>query len=84
MDVIKEKIISNICYTELVYARINRKLNLDLSNEQIEEFIREILEGTPVSDYSRAGKNYYVCNQNRHVRITINSSTFRIITADRI
>ncbi|WP_462319215.1 DUF3781 domain-containing protein, partial [Marinilabilia sp.] len=36
----------NICYTELVYGRINKKLNLKFSQKQIEEFIYRILEDT--------------------------------------
>ena len=36
MNINKTEILRNICYTELVYGRINKKLNIKLSKEQIE------------------------------------------------
>lgn len=80
----KAKIIENICYTELVYGRINKKLNTQFSNEQIEETLLKILEETPEKLYTKTGKNYYVTNQQHNIRITINSYTHRIITVDRL
>jgi len=41
-----KEILKNICYTELVYGRINKKLNINLSKEQIEEFIFKIIKET--------------------------------------
>jgi hypothetical protein len=79
----KQKIIENLCYTDLVYKRINKKLATDLSNVQIESFIDEILKTTNEKFYIKTGKNYYVTNTGRNVRITINSDTFRVITVDR-
>ncbi|MDX9771649.1 MAG: DUF3781 domain-containing protein [Tenuifilaceae bacterium] len=79
----KQKIIENLCYTDLVYKRINKKLATDLSNVQIESFIDEILKTTNEKFYIKTGKNYYVTNTGRNVRITINSNTFRVITVDR-
>ncbi|HNX65596.1 MAG TPA: DUF3781 domain-containing protein, partial [Bacteroidales bacterium] len=35
----KQKILDSICYTELVYERINKKLNLRLSKHEIEEML---------------------------------------------
>ncbi len=80
----KEKILENLCYTELVYGRINKKLNLNLSNNAIEEFILKILKETEEANYSKTGKNFYVMNCEYNIRITINSNTFRVITADRV
>ena len=37
MNNYKSEILKNICYTELVYGRINKKLNIELSKEKIEE-----------------------------------------------
>lgn len=81
---IKQKIIEKLCYSDLVYGRINKKLSTDLSNGQIELFIDEILKKTDEKYYVKTGKNYYVTNTENNVRLTINSNTFRIITADKI
>jgi hypothetical protein len=84
MYVNKAKILQNICYTELVYGRINKKLNSHFSKKQIETFIRQILEETANCFFVKRGKNYYVKNTEKNISITINSNTFRIITVDRI
>jgi hypothetical protein len=80
----KQIIIKNLCYTELVYERINKKLNADFSKGQIELFIDEILKKTDEKYYIMIGKNYYVTNIEYNIRITINSNTFRVITVDKI
>ncbi|MFH0854129.1 MAG: DUF3781 domain-containing protein [bacterium] len=84
MSINKKEILANICYTELVYGRINKKLNINFSKKQIEEFIFNILKKTEEKFFSKVGKNFYVVNTENNVKITINSNTFRIITADRI
>ena len=43
MNTYKKEILNNICYTELVYGRINKKLNLELSKQEIETLINSIL-----------------------------------------
>ena len=80
----KQKIIENLCYTELVYERINKKLATDFSKGQIESLIDEILRKTHDKFYIKTGKNYYVTNTEDNIRVTINSNTFRIITMDRL
>lgn len=84
MNINKDEIIKKICYTELVYGRINKKLDVQLSKKQIEEFIYKILIETKECFFAKKGKNFYIVNKENNVRITINSNTFRIITADRI
>ena len=84
MNVTKQEILESICYTELVYERINKKLNIKFSKKQIENYILEILKETDIIFFTRIGKNYYVTNSENNIRITINSNTFRIITVDRI
>jgi hypothetical protein len=84
MIINKQVILQNICYTELVYGRINKKLKIQFSKKQIEEFVLKILRETDEKFFSRIGKNYYVENTENNVRLTINSNTFRIITADKI
>lgn len=80
----KQKIIENLCYTELVYKRINKKLATDFSKGQIESLIDEILKKTNDRFFIKTGKNYYVTNTEDNIRITINSNTFRIITVNRL
>ncbi len=80
----KNKILENLCYTELVYGRINKKLNTKFSKKQIEGFMFSILEKTEEKYFSKVGKNFYVTNIENNIIITINSNTFRIITVDKI
>ena len=84
MIINKQKILESICYTPLVYGRINKKLNTNFSNQQIEAYILKILKETNEIFFTKTGKNYYVLNAKNNIRITINSGTFRIITVDRI
>jgi len=84
MDSYKTIIIKNVCYTELVYERINKKLNKQLSKDEIEKMIFETLKETKESQFDKIGKNIYVTNSDRNIRITVNSNTYRIITVDKI
>lgn len=81
---IKEKIIKNICYTELVYNRINKKLNSKLSKKEIESYILKTLKNTDLMFFEKKGKNYYITNSEANIRITVNSNTFSVITVNRI
>ena len=84
MNINKQKILDNICYTELVYERINKKLNIKFSKKQIEVYIFKILKETDSNFITKIGKNYYFMNIQNNIRITINSNTFRVITVDKI
>ncbi|MDO4771388.1 DUF3781 domain-containing protein [Porphyromonas sp.] len=81
---LKEVILQRLCYTKLVYGRINRKLNLHLSPQEIEDFIACIINRTDETHFLQKGKNYYITNNAEGFRITINSFTYRVITADKI
>ena len=80
----KTEILNKICYTELVYGRINKKLNSKFSKSEIEEMLFEIIKETQEIFFQRIGKNIYVTNNEKNIRITINSNTYRIITVDNI
>jgi FKBP-type peptidyl-prolyl cis-trans isomerase (trigger factor) len=80
----KNEILKNICYTSLVYGRINKKLNIQLSKDEIEKMIYEIIEETNETEFQKTGKNIYITNKNKNIRLTIKSYTNRIITADRL
>ena len=84
MTIDKKEILARICYTDLVYDRINRKLRAAFTREEAERFIYNVLNETNVGQFTRTGKNIYVINDKKSIRITINSNTFRIITVDII
>ncbi len=84
MKIDKKKILNNICYTELVYRRINKKLKSNFSNTEIEALIFETIKEAELTNFEKIGKNYYISNLEKQIKVTINSNTFRVITVDRI
>jgi hypothetical protein len=81
---VKQEILQKLCYTELVYERIRKKLGIELSNNEIEQYIYSALEATSVEKIDIIGKNFYVTSTGEKMRITINRNTYRIITVDRV
>lgn len=47
----KKEILEKICYSDLVYGRINKKLNLELSKDKIEEMILDIIKETDKTEF---------------------------------
>jgi len=84
MEDYKTEILDKISYTDLVYERINKKLNIQLPKDEIEKMIYEIIEKTDETKFRKTGKNIYITNNYKNIRLTINSYTNRIITADRL
>lgn len=84
MNNYKKEILGKICYTELVYGRINKKFSIAYSKVKIEELVTAIISETNVAEFEKKGKNIYITNKARNVRLTINSYTNRIITADKL
>lgn len=82
MDMSKSELLKKICYPELVYGRINKKLNRQLTKQQIEEMLFDLITKTQAGCFQRIGKNIYVASPEKDIRITINSNTFRVITVD--
>ena len=80
----KKVILDKLCYTELVYGRINKKLKIDLSKDKIEELITTVILETDENKFIKIGKNIYITNEKRNIILTINSYTNRIITADKL
>ena len=78
----KTQILNNICYTELVYERINRKLNSKFSKYEIERMLFKIIRETDEMHFQKTGKNFYITNTENNIRITINTTTCRVITVD--
>ncbi|OHX64398.1 DUF3781 domain-containing protein [Flammeovirga pacifica] len=79
---IKANLLKNICYTELVYGRINKKLGLQLSNKVIEKMLYTVIDKTSIEHFVKRGKNIYIHNEEDNIRITINIYTLRVITVD--
>ena len=84
MSINKTEILNKICYTELVYERISKKLNSKFSKSEIEKMLFDIITETQEIFFQRIGKNIYVTSQEKNIRITINSNTYRVITVDVI
>lgn len=84
MDTFKSRILNNICYTELVYGIINKKLKTVESRQEIESFIYNIISETAEQYFMKRGKNIYVANRKNKIVITINSNTWRVITVDAL
>ncbi len=80
----KIEILNKICFTELVYGRINKKLKSNFSKSGIEKMIFDTIKETEEADFKRIGKNIYVANREKNIKITINSNTYRVITADKV
>lgn len=76
-------ILENICYTDQVFYRFNKKLKSSLNNDEIKKMVELILTDDN-SKIIRQGKNYYISNEEYKIRLTINTSNYRLITADLI
>ena len=44
MEDFKSEILDKICYTNLVYERVNKKLNIQLQKDEIEKMIYELIK----------------------------------------
>ena len=56
MNIDKTTILSRICYSELVYGRINKKLKSALTQSEIEKMLFGIIKETPEEFFQRIGK----------------------------
>ena len=84
MHINKAEILANLCYTELVYDRINKKLNTKHSKQKTEDLIYDSIDNVGENCFEKIGKNFYITNSDKNIRITVNSDTYRVITVDRI
>ncbi|AST84821.1 DUF3781 domain-containing protein [Latilactobacillus sakei] len=74
--------LKHICYTPLVYERINKKLAARLTHQQIEALLIKTIE--TASQIERRGKNFYVVNSEQQIQVTVNANNYRVITVDRL
>jgi hypothetical protein len=84
MKSIKEEILEKHCYTELVYERINKKLGTNFSKKESEYLIKNVVAETDITCFKKIGKNFYITSKKQGIKITVNSTTFRIITVDKM
>lgn len=84
MSSYKNVILEKLCYKELFYGRINKKLEVNLSKDKIEKLITTVIMKKIEQDFIKKGKNIYITNENRNIMLTINSYTNRIITTDKL
>jgi hypothetical protein len=80
----KQRLLENICYTELVYERVNKKLQSKFSKIEIQKIIFEMMGQTNQSEFLKKGKNIYITNQNWNIILTVNSFTNRLITVTKL
>lgn len=78
-----ETIIDKICYTDLLFDRVNKKLGTQLSPEEIKKWVQLTLHRNDCI-VTHQGKNYYVTCPSQQVSLTVNASNYRLITVDRI
>ena len=84
MIISKSSILSNLCYTELVYGRINKKLKTAYSKQEIEDLIYDSIDNAGEDCFEKIGKNFYITNYDKNIRIAVNSNTYRVITVEKI
>ncbi|WP_423058328.1 DUF3781 domain-containing protein [Brevibacterium linens] len=70
-----------VCYTDLVFDRVNEKLGTSLSNTEVKELVASVMQSSE-SVANRSGKNWYISEWHTGVRLTINASTLSLITVD--
>ena len=59
---LKEEVLKHLCYTDLVYGRINKKLDLSLGRNKIESLVKLLIKETPGENIRKIGKNFYIPN----------------------
>jgi len=72
-----------VCYTELVYQRVNKKLKTQLTQTEIEALVDRLLADV-TSSVEKRGKNYYITNQHAQIQLVINSFNSRLITVNAL
>ena len=75
-DLVKEKILNPLYYTDLVSDRVNKKLGFALIRNKILLLIIRLIR--------EADMNYCIDYFSEEIRVTIHSSSFRVITVDRM
>lgn len=69
-----------VCYTPLVFERVNKKLKIDFSIAEIKSMVQNIINDS-TTEITKTGKNYYLLN--KQTELVINSYNYRLITVNR-
>ncbi|MBL3530567.1 DUF3781 domain-containing protein [Companilactobacillus zhachilii] len=77
----RQVFLDNVCYTPLVFGRVNKKLQVNLSNVEIKTLVEQIIRNKTTT-IVKNGKNYYL--QNNDIELVINSFNYRLITINKI
>ncbi len=77
----RQEFLDNICYTDLVFGRVNKKLKTNYLIDEIKNLVNQIISD-PETTINKQGKNYYL--QNKSIELVVNSFNFRLITTNRI
>ncbi len=71
--------------TDLGIVRIKKNLNLlEMTDSELEAFLKEVLLSTPLANIETRGKNHYFNNDAHQTILTVNSGSLTIITAKRM
>lgn len=76
----REIFAKKVCYTLLVFERVNKKLQLQLTVEEIKSLVQDIIND-PKTAIIKNGKNFYL--RNTAAELVINSYNYRLITANK-
>ncbi len=68
MQNFKKTVLDKLCYTELVYERINKKLKIDLSQDKIEGLFTIVILETDENKFIKTGKSIYITNRKRNIK----------------
>ncbi|MCP8857036.1 DUF3781 domain-containing protein [Latilactobacillus fuchuensis] len=79
---IKNDLLATVCYTSLVYQRVNKKLATQFSELEIEKLVQAVINNA--DSIVLTGKNYYVDDYQRQISLTINAGNHRLITANQL
>jgi hypothetical protein len=82
---LKTSISNNFKNTELGFLRIRKNLGItNYSDVETEDYIREVIDATPLENIETKGKNHYFNCVKSNAVLTVNSHSFTIITAKKL
>jgi hypothetical protein len=58
--------------------------DLLFSKKESESLIKNVVAETDITCFKKIGKNFYITSIKQGIKITVNSTTFRIITVDKM
>ncbi|GEK28898.1 hypothetical protein IV55_GL001441 [Furfurilactobacillus siliginis] len=71
-----------LCYTPLVFERINKKLQQKMTISEATAFVHFAV--LTADELVTRGKNIYAANYRQHVCVTVNKHNHRVITVTQL